>query len=142
MKIETSVVIDAAQEKVWKEFIRFDNYEHWNPFIRNIKGTLHLHRKIRVEVKGMKQFNAKIIAFEPKRQLAWYGKLLVPGLFDGRHSFELIANIEESTTFIQKERFLGLLIPLFKGKMEQDTKKGFMNMNLALKKLVENSDKQ
>ena len=27
LKIETGVVIDAAQEKVWKEFIRFDNYD-------------------------------------------------------------------------------------------------------------------
>lgn len=45
-------------------------------------------------------------------------------------------NIDETYTFIQGERFSGILIPFF-GKMILKTKKGFEAMNQELKKRVE-----
>ena len=56
------------------------------------------------------------------------------GLFDGKHSFELIPNPDGSTTFKQSELFRGILVRLFH---LDKTKNGFEQMNVALKKQCE-----
>lgn len=66
------------------------------------------------------------------------GHLFIKGLFDGEHSFELIDNLDGTTTFIQSEKFEGILIPLFKKMLDVNTKEGFESMNKALKARVEN----
>lgn len=65
------------------------------------------------------------------RELRWRGKLLVRGLFDGEYVFELQSS-DTGTTFVHYEQFSGLLVPLFKGMLERDTRPGFEAMNEAL----------
>jgi hypothetical protein len=55
----------------------------------------------------------------------------LPGIFDGEHHLELHKRDGE-TTFIQREKFSGLLAPLF-GRQLEKTKCGFEQMNAALK---------
>jgi hypothetical protein len=76
-----------------------------------------------------------MIAAPPARVwavLEWLGHLLVPGIFDGRHRFELAEASDGSTLFIQSETFSGILIPFF-GSMLKDTERGFAAFNDALK---------
>ncbi|XRQ16225.1 SRPBCC domain-containing protein, partial [Actinomadura welshii] len=68
---------------------------------------------------------------EPERRLAWLGRLFIPGIFDGAHSFELEALTPGSTRFIQSERFSGVLVPLLRGLL-RSTEAGFAAMNTAL----------
>ena len=65
------------------------------------------------------------------------GKLLFKGLFDGKHSFNLIDNQNGTTTFIHSEDFSGWLVPIFKSQLEKNTKAGFKLMNQKLKELAE-----
>lgn len=65
------------------------------------------------------------------------GHLIIPGLFDGEHIFELIDNGDGTTTFVQRELFGGILIPFFKKMLDVNTKQGFELMNKALKEQVE-----
>lgn len=75
--------------------------------------------------------------FEARKTFSWLGHLLIPGLFDGKHAFELIDNRNGTTTFVHSETFKGLLIPFFKKFLEHNTKIAFEQMNVALKKRVE-----
>jgi hypothetical protein len=61
----------------------------------------------------------------------------VPCLFDGTHSFRLIATPDGGTQFIHGESFAGLILPLFRGKMEAGTKLGFEAMDKAIKARAE-----
>ena len=63
--------------------------------------------------------------------------LLVPGLFDGEHIFSIEPLDENRVRFVQREKFSGLLVPLFARSLERDTKRGFDEMNKALKARVE-----
>jgi hypothetical protein len=140
-EIKTEVLINATSDKVWTVFTNFDNYPQWNPFIKSIIGQVLVGKVIIVQLeppgaKGM-TFKPKVLTFEPNKELRWLGHLLFPGLFDGEHKFELIVNGDGTTTFRQSERFKGILVPLFKKMLDENTLNGFDLMNQKLKELVE-----
>ena len=80
-------------------------------------------------------FKPVVITAKPKEELAWLGRLVMPGLFDGEHHLR-ITPIENGSTFVQEEFFRGILVPLF-GKGFDATLRGFEAMNLALKTKVD-----
>lgn len=140
-QIKTEIVIDAAPEKVWAILTDFGNYPKWNPFIKSIKGEVKVGNRIiiKIEPPDAKRmtFKPKVSTFETNKELRWLGHLLFPGLFDGEHRFQLIDNINGTTTFRQSEIFKGVLVPLFKKQLNNNTKRGFEEMNKKLKELVE-----
>ena len=140
-EIKTEIVIHATPAKVWSILTNFDNYPNWNPFIKSINGEVLVGNKITArieppEAKGM-TFKPKILCYETNKELKWIGHLLFAGLFDGEHKFELIDNGDGTTTFRQSEKFRGILVPLFKKMLDNNTKKGFEAMNRKLKELAE-----
>jgi hypothetical protein len=88
------------------------------------------------QAKGM-TFTPTILTFVTNKELSWLGHLLFAGIFDGEHKFELIDNANGTTTFIQSEKFTGILVYLFKKQLDNNTKKGFEEMNKKLKELAE-----
>jgi hypothetical protein len=140
-EINTQVLIKAPDEKVWSVLTDFDKYPEWNPFIRQVRGEVGVGKTITVrleppEAKGM-TLKPKVLAFETNKEFRWLGHLLIPGLFDGEHIFELTDNADGTTTFNQREKFRGILIPLFKKMLDYNTKKGFRLMNTRLKEIAE-----
>lgn len=140
-EIKTEILIHAIPEKVWSILTSFDNYPNWNPFIRSIKGEVKVGNKITArieppEAKAM-TFKPTVLTFETNRELKWLGRLLFPGLFDGEHKFELIHNGDGTTTFRQSELFKGILVPMFTKQLDNNTKKGFEEMNKKIKELAE-----
>ena len=71
------------------------------------------------------------------------GRVVFPGIFDGEHFFK-IEPLDEGrrTTFIQGERFTGLLVPLFRKNLDRGPREGFEAMNHALKARVEESSRR
>lgn len=135
--IYSEIVINAFPEKVWKEFTNFKSYPEWNPFIKSLQGSPEKGNKIEVFLqppgkKGM-LFKPRVLSFEPSHEFRWIGKLFIGGLFDGEHTFLLKDNKDGTTTFIQFERFKGLLIPFMKKMLDRNTLTGFNQMNEALK---------
>lgn len=63
-------------------------------------------------------------------------RLALPGLFDGRHIFEL-QPAPGGTRLVQREEFRGILVPLFARSLDRNTARGFVAMNEALKARVE-----
>ncbi|SUJ29940.1 Uncharacterised protein [Sphingobacterium spiritivorum] len=86
-------------------------------------------------------FKPKVLVYEKNKKLSWTGRLLLPGIFDGEHTFELIDNGDGTTTFVQSEIFKGLLVPLFQKTLDNNTRRGFEQMNLKLKEMCENESK-
>ena len=139
-EIETSIKINSKANKIWQELINFDEYKNWNPSIIDVSGELGENKTLKILVKIDKKtmvFKPKILVCEENKELRWLGKLLFSGIFDGEHYFLIKENSDGSCTFIQGEKFCGILIPFF-GKMISNTKKGFEAMNQELKKRVEN----
>lgn len=136
-ELKTEILIEATPAKVWGILTDFERYPDWNPFIRSIEGKPEAGAKIRAQIappgaKGM-TFKPLVLAFEKEKEFKWIGRLLFPGLFDGEHRFELIDNENGTTTFIQAERFKGILVPLFKKMLDTNTLEGFHAMNHRLK---------
>lgn len=140
-EIETSIKINSKADKIWKELTNFDEYKNWNPFIIDIIGELGENKilKIIVKMNDLKtmSFKPKILKCNKKQELRWLGKLLFSGIFDGEHYFLIKENIDGTCTFIQGEKFSGVLIPFSKNTI-LNTKKSFETMNEKLKKRVEN----
>ena len=82
-------------------------------------------------------FKPKVLNIEPNRELRWLGHLLVPGLFDGDHTLAIEPLEENRVRFVQREAFKGLLVPLLARSLDNNTRRGFEEMNSALKERAE-----
>ncbi len=142
IELSTKIIINAGVSETWRVFSRFSDYPAWNPFIKAIKGNVAVGNRIEVLLhqpgRNPMKMNPKVIYFEKEKELRWLGHLILPGLFDGEHVFQLEQNDNGSTTFIQKEIFKGLLVLLFRKMLNVDTRLGFEMMNKKLKERVEN----
>jgi len=130
--IETSVKISASASKVWEVLTDLKAYPSWNPFITKLEGDLEEGEKLNAIIGGMK-FKPTIMVLRKTDELRWLGRLLFPGIFDGEHRFQIIENGPNSCTFIQSEKFNGILVGMFKKKLDTETVGGFEAMNEALK---------
>lgn len=146
MEIKTQITINATPDKVWAVLTDFENYSNWNPFIKSITGEPKVGSQITVSIVPPQSkkmtFKPTVLAFIHNNEFRWIGRLLLKGVFDGEHKFELIDNGNGTTIFNQSEAFNGILVGLFKKQLENNTKKGFELMNESLKKRVENTMNQ
>lgn len=140
-EIATQIEIASPAAKVWSILTDFGRFGQWNPFVRQIEGDLKEGAGLRVclQLPGRKEMNftPRITKLTKEREFSWLGHLWIPGLFDGEHIFELEPIDNNSTRFIQRERFRGILVPLVWSSLEKRTREGFEGMNLALKKQAE-----
>jgi hypothetical protein len=123
---------------VWNEFTDFGAYPAWNPFIRSIHGDVKTGNRIeatlRIPGRDPMVFTPVILAFERNRILQWEGRLLLPGVFTGRHTFRFEPAGPGRTRLVQEEGFSGILVPFFG---LDATREGFTSMNSALKSRAE-----
>ena len=134
------IEIDATADAVWAVLADTAAYADWNPFLRKLDGELRVGERLEVRIAPPggrpMTFKPVVLAAEPGQQLRWLGRLLVPGVFDGEHSFSLEPLDSGRTRFVQAERFSGVLVPIL-GKSLGKTQLGFEQMNEALKRRVE-----
>jgi hypothetical protein len=135
-QLRREVEIDAPVRRVWDVLVDFDAYPDWNPFIRTIEGACEpgAQLTVRIEPPGARgmTFKPTLLRVEPARELAWLGRVLVRGVFDGEHTFTIEQLEGGRSRLVQSERFTGLLVPVF-AKTLQATEAGFDAMNAALK---------
>jgi len=140
-ELRSEIIINVSKDKVWEVFTNFKQYPEWNPFIKSVKGKIVEGQKIQVyltppEAKGI-NMKPTILKFRKDNELSWIGLLLIPGLFDGEHIFELIDNENGTTKFVQREKFSGVLLPFLKKLLDYNTEMGFELMNKKLKQICE-----
>lgn len=140
-EIRTEIEFDGTPEEVWAVLADLPAHASWNPFIRQIEGDLRPGAKLeaRLEPEGERgmTFRPTVLAVEPGRELRWLGHLIVPGIFDGEHTFRIEQVGAGRVRFVQGERFGGILLPLLWRKLRDGgTAKGFRAMNEALAQRV------
>jgi hypothetical protein len=140
--IRSEIDIAASPATVWRVLADFSAYPSWNPFVRAVSGEQSPGTQLSVTVqpeggKAM-SFKPRLLAFEPQKELRWKGQLLLPGILDGEHYFQLSEPAPGKVHFIHGEVFSGFLVPLvFRGSMRAGTERGFAAMNKALKARAE-----
>ncbi len=137
-EIKTEIQISASPEKVWAILTNQSEYPNWNPFIKKLDGKLRVGERLEViiqpENSSKMTFKPTVLELRENKTLKWKGKLIIGGLFDGTHIFELIDNNNGTTTFKQSEIFQGILVRFLN---LDNTRKGFEKMNYELKKRSE-----
>lgn len=139
-ELHTEIEIDAAPEAVWGVLTDLAAYPDWNPFITSSEGVVAVGERLtnRLEPPGGKAITIKptVTEVDRNRSFEWLGRLVMPGLFDGRHRFELVPD-GDGTRLIHTEHFTGLLVPLLRKSLDTATLAGFEAMNTALKARAE-----
>jgi hypothetical protein len=139
-ELSHGVEIDAEPDAVWAVLADTDAYPDWNPFVRRLSGELREGARLEVEIAPPggrpMSFKPTVLAAKPGRELRWLGRVLLPGLLDGEHSFRIEPLAGGRSRFVQSERFSGILVRPF-GKTLDKTRLGFEQMNESLKARVE-----
>jgi hypothetical protein len=139
--LHSEILIDAQAEDVWAILADFATYPEWNPFIRRIAGGPEAGARLDVELSppGGRTMTIRptVREVQPGRVLRWLGRLGLPGLFDGEHSFQIEPLGKGHVRFVQSERFSGVLVPLLMPFIGNSTQQGFEAMNQALKERAE-----
>lgn len=140
-RIETDVEVERPAKQVWEMFSDFPAYPDWNPFITQINGQMGRGQKLKVTIQPpggeAMDFTPTVTELIPGRRFAWLGQVGLPRIFDGAHYFEVVDLGNGRSRFIQGEEFRGVLVPLFKAKLDGQTLEGFKEMNQALKARAE-----
>jgi hypothetical protein len=140
--LKAEIDIDASANDVWNVLLDFEAYPQWNPFIRQVTGKAEPGEKLTIQMhlgNRTMTISPTVLFKQQQRELRWLGNLLIPGIFDGEHSFVIDMLGEKKTHLTQSEKFSGLLIPFSKGILNK-TKKSFNEMNQALKERAERID--
>ena len=140
-EISTEIEIAGTPARVWYVLTNFNAFPEWNPFIRKVSGELREGGRLEVNMqpsgsKGM-TFRPVLLCVRPLQELRWIGRLWLPRVFDGEHVFTIESLGADRVRFVQRERFRGLLLPLLWRSLEDGTRRGFGEMNRALKRQVE-----
>jgi hypothetical protein len=140
-QLHTEVEIEATPDRVWAVLTGFAAYHDWNPFIVQAAGQpvpgarLELH--MRLSGRRPTTIRPEVLEADPAHRLRWLGRLLLPGLFDGEHTFTLQPAGPGRTHLTQHEEFRGLLAPLVLKMIAKPTLASFHQMNRALKTRAE-----
>jgi hypothetical protein len=139
-QLHTEIEIKAPADTVWDILTDLDHYGDWNPFIVSSAGTVAVGDRLtnRLQPPGGKAmtFKPTVTAVEPNQAFEWLGRLGVPGVFDGRHRFELHES-SNGTRMVHTEHFNGVLVRFMRKMLDTSTLQGFEEMNAALKSRAE-----
>ena len=140
-ELHTEITIDAPAEIVWHVLTDLEGYAEWNPFVVASGGHLAVGERLtnRMSRGGDKTmtFRPTVTELDEGRTFEWLGRLGLPGIFDGRHRFELRAIDDRTTSLTHSEYFAGILVRFMKKSLDTQTVAGFEAMNEALKERAE-----
>lgn len=133
--ITTHLTLNAPVEDVWETLTDLAGYRTWNPLITTATGTITVGNRLNLTIQppGSRAmaFSPWVTAVERHHYVEWLGRLALPAIFDGRHSFTLTSLAGGRTLLQQSETFTGVMIP-FSGSILARTRAGFVAMNEAL----------
>jgi hypothetical protein len=139
--IRSAIEIHAPIEAVWAVLTDFRHYPDWNPLVRQLRGKAREggHVTLRSQPPGGRSmvFRARILAYRPPHELRWRSTFIHARLFSGEHGFRLEELGTGRVRFVQDETFAGLLVPFYSRLRLAGTRRGFQQLNEALRERVE-----
>ena len=109
---ETSVIIQASPDAVWKILVDGAHYPDWDSGVERVEGTIASGATIKVfsKVSPGRAFPANVAEFTPGARMVWSGGMPL-GLFKGVRTFTL-APQGDTTAFRMREEYSGPLLPI------------------------------
>ncbi len=142
--LHASADVDAPAERVWQVTSDFASYPDWNPFIVHAAGDQRVGARLTLTIRapGVRAvtFKPRVLDLRPGRLIRWKGRLLAPGLFDGRHAL-IVEPLEGGRArFTTHEEVSGALLPVL-GKVMKASQDGFELMAAAVKARAESLER-
>jgi hypothetical protein len=145
-QLRTHTDIHASPERVWQILTDFTAYPQWNPFMPRASGSARRGERLTIRLQPVggrgTTFRPTVLEADPGKRLRWVGRVLVPGVFDGEHSFTIQPLGQGQVRLVQQEDYRGLLVPLLARSLDRRTLPAFEQMNQALKRRAETEQPQ
>ncbi|GHF42154.1 hypothetical protein GCM10010218_24100 [Streptomyces mashuensis] len=138
--VRTHIDIAAPAARVWQVLTDFDAYPQWNPFLVSAEGKAEEGAALKMTLVNngsTMRFRPTVRAAVPGRELRWLGRLGVPGLLDGEHSFLIEETGPGNVRLTHAETFTGALVAVPFVRRKLDVHDAFAAMNTALKERAE-----
>jgi hypothetical protein len=132
--LHTEIDIPAPPEAVWRHLVDLPAYRAWNPFITEAAGRVAVGEQLTMRMQAGDRattLRPTVTAADSGWVFEWLGQLGVPGLFSGRHRFELTST-GTGCHLVHSETFHGLLVRPLRRSLDVSTRTGFEAMNDAL----------
>ena len=148
-ELHTEINIYASPGTVWSVLLDFESNPQWNPFITRITGSPEAGARLecRPRLPGRRKpivFRPRVSRLVPEQTFAWAGHLLIPGLADAEHFFEIFPlegpPEREGVRLVHRQEYRGPLVPVLWPFFHEKTRLGFQQMNEALKDRAENAE--
>ena len=136
VEITATTEVSAPAEAVWAELTATAAYPEWNPLIRRLDGRLAVDERLEVDfqpdpAQAARTMRPRVVALEPGRRFGWLGRVGLPGVLDGRHTFT-VEPTDGGCRLVQHEILSGMLTPLFQDLLTRKTPQAFVALNDAL----------
>ncbi len=139
--IRSAIEIRAPLDSVWRVLTDFSSYGEWNPHVRKVLGKPGVGRRITIHSRppGGRTVVLRplVITWSPPNELRWRSSFISRRLFTGEHGFKLEPESATRTRFVQDEVLSGLLVPLYARFRLPATRRGFAQVNEALRERAE-----
>ena len=135
--ITATVETTASPSEVWETLTDGAGHSSWDPHIESIGGDFTEGSRLTVKFRRGMTFKPTVTELRPASTLEWLGRTLIPGLFDGRHRWQL-ESTATGTRITQSEQFTGVLVP-FMGRVLTKTEHDFELSTAALSKAADGS---
>jgi hypothetical protein len=140
-EIKTELEIMGSSQLVWQVLTDFPNYSKWNPVMVQVKGVAKVRTKLEIHIRtrGGKNriYKPTITKVQPNHELRWFGKSLFPGMLNGERIFTIHSLGINNVRFVHRQIFTGLGVYLAGSRLDRDIRDTLNEMNVALKKQVE-----
>lgn len=128
-EVRTEILIHATPATVWQVLTDFASYPTRQGYIRSVSGQVAVGQQLTIDFQTdtakKLTVKVKVLAVDPNQELRWGGHLLLPGLLDGIHRFELLDQRDGTTLFRQSEAFRGLQVPLARKTLDKTNTPAF-----------------
>ena len=139
--IKSAIEIRAPREVVWRVLADFPAYREWNPHLRQIRGRPAEGRRLMVlsQPDGARALalRPKLLVWQPPEEFRWRASFISRRVFSGEHGFRLGELPGGRVRFVHDETFKGFLVPLYSLLRLRATRRGFAQMNEALRDRAE-----
>lgn len=133
-QVQTTILIPAPLDQVWRALTDVDAYPQWNPLLRL---RPHSHEGLREGGRALLTLRLGklplvvpvVVESASGNELRWVGG--VPGLFRGRHYFRL-REVEGGTELTHGEDFSGVLPRLSWSVLGPQFERRYRHLNDAL----------
>ncbi len=144
LEVRTHIDIASSASLVWGILTDFGAYRRWNPFMREIQGQALTGTSIEITQDaaaiGPLTFRSILTHVREPRELRWFGRWAVPGLYSAEHRFGIESMPGGGVRFHQSELYDGLVVPFVRRRLQQLIEPAFNAMNVALKRRAERAE--